>query len=245
MSGSIEDQVKSLQNILIARATGEETNSQHYEYLRKQLINSIIAPVLPEFIRNCRTLGEFWGFIKGEFSTYDDRREFIRERFRPVFEQLEQSNSPVMNATSTALGILNIDHVSLAWQRSLERVKSEPDSAITSAKTMLESLYKVLLDEQEVKYPETANLPKLQHLVMMELKFSPEQQTDDNLRVIAGNIKSIQSQLASLRNSISDSHGHGKNHYQPSVEIAEFVVNISGALAILIVRLYQQRHVSG
>jgi hypothetical protein len=70
-----------LQNLLVARATGDMTASTHdYEQLRRDFIaDPEIKPLLPPFVRTCRTLDVFWPVIKKQAGTYAERRQIIGE----------------------------------------------------------------------------------------------------------------------------------------------------------------------
>lgn len=60
------EQAHMLQNILIERATGGLGDNRAYTMLRRELISeTVIKPLLPKFIRTCRDLNHFWGYIKG------------------------------------------------------------------------------------------------------------------------------------------------------------------------------------
>lgn len=83
-----------LENLLVARATGDMTASNHdYDQLRREFINDPeLKALLPSFVRTCRTLDVFWPFIKNQAATYAERRQFIGEAFTPLVEHLEGRN---------------------------------------------------------------------------------------------------------------------------------------------------------
>ena len=68
-----------LENLLVARATGDMTASTHdYEQLRRDFIaDPEIKALLSPFVRTCRTLDVFWPFIKKQAATYTERRQII------------------------------------------------------------------------------------------------------------------------------------------------------------------------
>lgn len=238
--GSVKDRVGKLQSVVLAKATGGIADPADYYRLRESLMQEHdIEPLLPSFIRNCRTLDQFGALIKTQFSTYNERRTHIWDEFKPIFDRLESSPGPQAAIVSEVLANLDADHVRLHWQRALNRVESEPDAAITSARTMLESLFKLVLDQGNIEYSNNADLPKLYRMVAEKLQFTPEQQSDKSLKAVSGNIQNIVGQLAFLRNNFSDAHGQGQEYYRPTPEIAEFIVNLAGSLAIVIARLSQ------
>lgn len=91
------DKVSYLANLLTARATGLAAEAKEFEFLRHELLsNSEIAPLLPTWLRQHRSLDTFWGFIKHQYSTYAERRTYISEQFTPLLDLLE-FGSPVQS----------------------------------------------------------------------------------------------------------------------------------------------------
>jgi len=83
-----------LQNLLVARATGDPSGSGDYQVLRKYLISKpAVKEKLPNFVITNRDLSQFWQFIKYKHSTYTDRKNFIWSEFCPLLESLETSNN--------------------------------------------------------------------------------------------------------------------------------------------------------
>jgi predicted nucleotide-binding protein len=84
--------VESLKNILVAWAEGNKESRPEYANLRMELIGiPEISEMLPQCVRTCRNQGEFWGFIKHEFSTYRERRDFLKLQFEPLLSHLESN----------------------------------------------------------------------------------------------------------------------------------------------------------
>ena len=72
------EQVEILQNILISEATDGNENNEEYQNLRKLILDEqAIQKFAPKFLRTCRNLTQFWQFIKFEYSTYAERRDFL------------------------------------------------------------------------------------------------------------------------------------------------------------------------
>jgi hypothetical protein len=83
--------VESLQNLLVAHATGGGSGAYgDYEELRQELLNNPLTGTgLPRFVHTCRDLSQFWQFIKYKYGHYAERREYIWDEFRPLLELLE------------------------------------------------------------------------------------------------------------------------------------------------------------
>jgi len=86
-------QVEAARNMLVARAQGSDVSSQAYSEVRFSIISHPdVAQRLPDFVHTCRTIPEFWGFIRDKYATYKERRRFISEAFHPVLSFLEQQS---------------------------------------------------------------------------------------------------------------------------------------------------------
>jgi len=156
-------QAEALQNLLIARATGTSENNHEYARLRSSLMsNSSVKALTPRFVRNCRNLDQFWQFIKFELPSYAGRRTLIWDAFRPILETLERaSTSPADRIFADKLSTVDASHVQSAWVKALERRATDPEGAITSARTLIESVCKHIFDECGAQYDDGAELPKL------------------------------------------------------------------------------------
>ena len=57
-------QAEALQNLLISRATGGQENNVEYTRLRQTVLaNTAFDALIPQFIKTCRNLDQFWQFI--------------------------------------------------------------------------------------------------------------------------------------------------------------------------------------
>jgi hypothetical protein len=241
---SLMEMVETLQNILIAHATGSHhPRSDDYLSLRANLLsNPRTKPALPSFVRESRDLGQFWQFIKLEFGTYAERREYLWNQFRPLREALEfASESPVKLSDSALLSRLSAEAVQEVWQRALDRRTSDPEGAITSARGLLESACKHILDELTVPYPDNAELPKLYGLTANALQIAPSQHTEPVFKQILGGCTAVVEGLGALRNRLGDAHGGGLRKVKPAARHAQLAVNLAGAMTAYLVETWEAR----
>jgi hypothetical protein len=134
------ERVQAIKNILVARATNGTANVGGFTQLRIQLLRDpAVKGLLPSFLRTCTTLDEFWGFIKPKFSSYSERRDFIRAEFESAVQRLEGFDStPFAEGLEEVLKIASSADVNLNWQKSLDRSRVDPAGAITSARSLVE-----------------------------------------------------------------------------------------------------------
>jgi len=101
------DKVSYLANLLTSRATGLAADSREFEILRHELLSKPnLAPLLPQWLKQHRSLDTFWGFIKQKFGTYAERKTYISEEFTPILDALEFGQpirQPVQASNSQSL----------------------------------------------------------------------------------------------------------------------------------------------
>lgn len=235
------EKVETLQNILIAHATGNGANNDDYRLIREELLaDSSIKLLLPRFVATCRDLSQFWSFIKGKFAHYQERREFIWNQFAPLIEKLENRlGSPADSSISNVLAKFDVEQVHQVWQRALERRVEDPDGAITSARTLLESVCKNILDDLNCAYPDDVDLPKLYRLTSEQLNLAPSQHTEKIFKQILGGCQTVVESLGALRNKLGDAHGQGKKSVKPQPRHAELAVNLAGTMATFLVSTWE------
>ena len=238
------ERVRMLEGILIEAATGGSDDTEIYEYLRRELMaNSSLRKRLPTFVRTYRNLGSFWPFIKEEDGTYAGRRKIIGEAFTPIFDYLEGfSASPMDEAATNQL--LSFDPVGVhdVWMKALERRESDPEGAITIARTLLETVTKRILDEHGTTYTDKEDLPKLYNMAAKNLNLAPNQHSQEAIKSILGGAMTMVNGLGTLRNKLSDSHGRGgKKPVKPSERHANLAVNTAGAIATFLVETHLAR----
>src|SRR5271163_1715955 len=171
-SGSTPEKAKWLENFLLSACEGNREDSHSYELLRAEFVeNPKLKPLLPEFVRTCRDLRHFWTYIRNISPHWEPRRKHVRDAFTALFEQIEQANSsPVDSITSNVLTAFDVGGVHAVWAKALDRRHSDAEGAITSARTLLESVCKRVLDEAGEIYDDAADLPALYKQVAKKLR---------------------------------------------------------------------------
>jgi hypothetical protein len=237
------EQVESLQNLLLAHATGGEADNDQYVELRLWLIGQDhLKDLVPSFVRTCRDLSQFWQHIKGKFGKYAERRAYIWEAFQPLLDKLENAGSlPADRVVTGALTKFDAAHVHEAWEKALERRTTDPEGAITISRTLLESVCKHILEEAERPVDDSPDLTKLYRQTAEQLNLAPSQHTEQVFKQILGGCTSVVEGLGALRNRLSDAHGKTKAGVKPAPRHAELAVNLSGALASYLLATWEAK----
>ncbi len=95
MNNPLLRKVEEIHQILENQATGGNVDNDKYIALRQQLLsNHSIKQYLPQIINDCRKPLDFWDYIKTEFDSYAERRQYLRKEFSGLYDFLEsKSNS--------------------------------------------------------------------------------------------------------------------------------------------------------
>jgi hypothetical protein len=238
------EQAKMLENILVNGCEGPAGDAGTYQQLRAELMQDpALRPLLPEFVRTCRDLRHFWGYIKGYAPKWEPRRIHVRDSMTPVFNHLEGAHkAPVDTVASDVLQKFDADGVHTVWEKALGRRHTDPDGAITTARTLLETACKRILDEAGEVYSDKDDLPALYRAVALKLQIAPSQHTEEAFKRILGGATSVVEGLGSLRNKIGDAHGQGGKPVRPSARHAQLAVNLAGAMATFLVDTWIARN---
>lgn len=228
--------IEELQQAYIVLATNDPGDSSCFASRRAQLLGMpAVARLLPEFVARYRTTEQFWQFIKRKFAHYSERRVFIWDGFHAAIEYAErQVGSPSDAAVEEGLSGLEAVHIQELWGKALERRAEDPEGAITAARTLLESVCKLILDEAGETYADDAELPKLYSQTARRLNLAPSQHTEQVFKQILGACQAIVEGVGAVRNRLSDAHGKGKKPVRPGPRHAELVVNLAGTMAVFL-----------
>ena len=229
--------------MLIDRATGGTISDSDYQTIREDLLGNLFTKnQTPAFVRQCHNLDQYWAFISTKFKTYRERRTYIWDEFKPLIEHLEaNTGSPSDGQIGNQLEEFDPDYVNAIWQKALERRNTDPEGAITVARTLLETVCKHILDDAKITYASKIDLPTLWSTCATHLNLSPHQYSEQAFRAILGGCQTIVQYLGTLRNQISDAHGQGSRPVKPKPRHAELAVTVSGAMASFLVQTWQEK----
>ena len=144
-------------------------------------------------------------------------------------------------AVSEALDVFNSSYMQEVWTKALARRESDPEGAVTSARTLLESLCKHILDSAGREYKEGLPLPGLYKLTAELLDIAPTEHTAPIFTALFRSCSEIIESVGRLRNHLSDSHGRGPFGTMPDWRHAELAVNLSAAMATYLAAVWKGR----
>lgn len=115
-----------LQSIVIGKATGGDFDNANYKVIRsKFLSDKNLKDFIPEYIKKCRDVEQFWQFIKTKYSgegCYAKRKNFIYETFQDLLDYLETEHTQGKKTTH------------LYYKDEIKTIDQELDKLIQEAK---------------------------------------------------------------------------------------------------------------
>lgn len=238
------DRIHQFQNALIARATGGQFdggNSSYRHFRQEMLTDPVLARLAPAFVRQCSDEQQFWSWIKYERTTYQERRALIWEAFRPLIAHLEAADrSGGDDSISQAVEQFGAAAIQSTWLKALDRRATDPEGAITTARSLIESTCKHILDDAGVHYG-NEELPKLWALTAEQLNLLPIQHEQEAFKQILGNCQAVVNGLANIRNRVGDAHGRGRKPVVAKARHAELAVNLAGSMASFLLATWMER----
>jgi len=147
----------------------------------------------------------------------------------------------VTTALSEVTLELNFESVQHDFARALDQVESDPEDAVTSACSTLESICKCLLDEMNEPYPSNQDITGLAQAVENKLDLSPGRvDLEPDVRRILGGLANVSRGVGSLRTHCGDAHGRGRSVQRIDSRIARFAIHSASTVALFFIETWQK-----
>lgn len=136
----------------------------------------------------------------------------------------------------------DLAEVDKEFERALANIERDPPAAVTAACSILESLFKVYIeDNKAIGMPGDQSLKALWKAASKHLGLDPSAIEDDDLRKILSGMNSIVDGIGSLRTHTSSAHGHGRCPYRLQARHARLAVHASHALVAFFIETWDER----
>ena len=228
-----------LRNGLVALCEGSgKMNDGVYRLLRREFMHDpAVSTLVPQFVRTAQDTGAMWAFMKDLAGQWEPRRQFVRDQFAALIDQVERGQVLADAVISDTIVSFDADGITEAWNKALARRESDPAGAITAARTLLEGVCKHLLEDElgNATYGPKDDLPKLYRMVSERLNIAPSQHSEDAFKRILGSAASIVEGLGTLHNRVGDAHAAGRKPVKPAPRHAALAVNLAGSMALFLI----------
>jgi len=138
---------------------------------------------------------------------------------------------------------LNVQAVDYEFKRAIENVDSDPYEAVSAACNILESIFKVIIEDLKIEKPKVQDLGGLWKVVKKELGLEADQIEDQDLMQILSGLSSVISGVAALRTHTSSAHGRGNFRYVLQPRHVLLAIHSAHTLALFVLQTKKDRAV--
>lgn len=161
-------------------------------------------------------------------------------------QRISPSTNGHLNSLKGKFDQADSDYIVRQITRMESAVNDDPGLAIGTAKELIESVCKTILDERGIDDYDTLELPKLVKLTAKELKLTPPDISDsakaaDSIKRLLSNLVTITNGVAELRNSYGTGHGKSAKTKGLGSRHARLAIGAASTLAVFLFETHKDR----
>lgn len=155
-------------------------------------------------------------------------------------------STPVLSGLAEVSRTIDFDTVNRDLGRALASIQNDPEDAITSACSTVESVCRSILIELGEPLPKKKDIQGLYDAVKKPLDLSPDR-TDinpliaDDVRKILGGLHSVIAGIGALRTHGGDAHGRERGYTHVDQRIARLSVHAASTAALFLIETWQRK----
>ncbi len=174
--------------------------------------------------------------------------EKLRISNRPVFvgRYIGSPTVPGITSARESLALMDPGYVAQQVTRMEAAVLNDPALAIGTAKELVETCCKTILQERGVPFAKDADIPQLVKLTSQTLELTPADIPDsvaasDMIKRLLGNLAMVGYGIAEIRNKYGTGHGKTSGTKGLQTRHAKLIVGAASTLAVFLVETHQER----
>ncbi len=183
----------------------------------------------------------------------DSKRLYVEKLLKPIPEnvviqigkelklKVPEQASPNASYLSNLMDAHALVYCQTDFQRAVDTLASDPDQALGSACSLLESICKAILDKMHLGYPKDQSIQPLVSTVAKAMNLSPEGHADPDLKAILGGLASASQGIGTIRTKSSSAHGKGRKNYRLEERHARLAIGAATTIGIFLIETFQAR----
>jgi hypothetical protein len=167
---------------------------------------------------------------------------------KPVFigRHVGVGITPALRAAKATLGGTDPGYIAQQITRMETAVLNDPTLAIGTAKELVESCCKTILEAREIGFGRSADLPELIKATVRVLELAPENIPDSNkaadtIKRLLNNLATITQGIAELRNQYGTGHGKVAGSKGLGSRHAKLAVGAASTLAVFLAETHNEK----
>ena len=142
---------------------------------------------------------------------------------------------------SDVLSKISLSGIREQWWVTSSRLPSSPSSAITAARTLLESTCKTILEECGQSPNDSGDLQKLVKQVRQVLGLKTGRDMPKPVNEVLSGLISLANGLSAISNYAGDRHGKAGGMRLEDITIASVIVHAAGVAAFFLAQIHLER----
>jgi hypothetical protein len=156
-------------------------------------------------------------------------------------------SASVVDALASAIVVIDFDTVNRDLERALASAENDPEDAVTSACSVVESVCRSVLMELGVPLPPKKDIQGLYQAVREPLGLTPDKAgvADDianDVRTILGGLNSVVNGVGALRTHGGDAHGRERGYRRIDPRIARLAIHSASTVSLFLVETWQKKY---
>lgn len=136
----------------------------------------------------------------------------------------------------------NIQAIDQEFERALKNVQSSPREAVSAACNILESLFKVYIEEHShLQMPAKQDLQSVWKVVKTDLGLDASKLEERDLQEIVSGIMATVNGIGALRTHASAAHGAGKKPYNLKPRHAKLAIHAAHTIAAFVLETWNEK----
>lgn len=157
------------------------------------------------------------------------------------------TSAPVLQKLSGVAHIISFDTVRRDLDRALASAKSDPEDAVTSACSTVESVCRSILVELELPIPAKKDIKGLYNAVKQPLGLAPDKPDMDatiaaDVRMILSGLATVVEGIGALRTHAGDAHGRARGFVRIDERIASLAIHSASTAALFLIETWQRKY---
>ena len=136
----------------------------------------------------------------------------------------------------------NIESINYEFERAVTNIQNNPKESLSAACNILESVFKVFIEQEGLDMPKKKDLRSVWPLVRDNLNLDPSKLEDRDLKEILAGLANIINGIGSLRTHASTAHGAGIKTYRIEPRHARLAVSSAHTIVLFVLEVWDKKN---
>ena len=259
----IQNSLSNIQNIgsrinFIIEFLTEESEGQELKSLSHSERHDLISKISCELQCSMVTTGinvflSGFGVPTEDVDIVQSKRIYVQNLLKNVDSSIIVNIATELNLISANSGITSVESMQELikshdlnsvledFNRALRNIENDPEQAIVSSSSTLESICKAIIELDGQDLPKKQTMTTVLAKAVAIVNISPKNHSDGEIKRILGGIQNVILGIGALRSGFSSAHGHGIKKYRLSHRHVRLLVNSMVTFGMFLIETYIEK----